>query len=603
MHPDYTELIERRFRVGLPEKGPDKRVSLADAIARFTRPGMSLHLASTHTRPYCLVRELIRQYWQKDAGLELSCLNLGEGWVALYVGGIMRRAITTFAGDVWPYPSPNPVINDAWLSGRVAIEHWSILSLTQRLLAGALRLPFMPTQSIVGSSMADNEAFREIDDPFGGGERIGVVGALRPDVCFVHSPACDVSGNAILTPPLGEGAVGAFAAKDGVVVSTERVVSTEYLRAHNHLVRIPGHLVRAVVELPLGGHPRGQTNVGLPDAEQYADDYAYLFESRQAARRGPDELARWIEHWFLSCETHQDFLDKLGAERIARLKSKAKADAWYPEILGAAEGAEGDNARPAELSDDTERFLASEMMVVAAARAMADVAEKESLTSILAGIGAANLAAWVALHRLRDRGHPIEAMAEVGYFGYEPRPADPYVFNFKNTPTCVAATDVLTVLGMVVGGDANLGSLGAAQIDRYGNVNSTCVPGKMHLVGSGGGNDVASGSKVVVVTAYLGSDKFRESLPYVTSPGRNVRVVATDYGVLEKADADAELELTAYYVSGPTGFADPAAAVRAIRERVGWDLKVREPLRAIEAPSREELLLARLHDPYRQFLR
>lgn len=75
-------------------------------------------------------------------------------------------------------------------------------------------------------------------------------------------------------------------------------------------------------------------------------------------------------------------------------------------------------------------------------------------------------------------------MAEVGYFGYEPRPGDPYIFNFKNTPTCLATTDVLTVLGLLVGGGGCLGSVGAAQIDPKGNINTTRITDKLLLSGA-----------------------------------------------------------------------------------------------------------------------
>ncbi|MEW6777286.1 MAG: CoA-transferase, partial [Bdellovibrionota bacterium] len=266
MHPDYKALIEKRFHVPLPEAGMDKRLPLPEAIARFTRPGMKVHFASTHTRPYGLGYALARHYWKKDARIEASLLNVGETWIALVLGGVLSKAVTTFSGDIWPYPSPNPVMNRYWLEKKIDIEHWSILSFTQRLLAGALGIPFVPTRSVVGSTMAEDNAkrgtYREIDDPFHPGEKVGLVAALHPDVTFLHVPACDVSGNAIITAPLGEGPLSCFAAREGVILSTEKIVPTSYLREHNHLVKVPAHLVKAVVELPYGGHPRGVTNVG-----------------------------------------------------------------------------------------------------------------------------------------------------------------------------------------------------------------------------------------------------------------------------------------------------------------------------------------------------
>jgi len=125
----------------------------------------------------------------------------------------------------------------------------------------------------------------------------------------------------------------------------------------------------------------------------------------------------------------------------------------------------------------------------------------------------------------------------------------------------------------------------------------------MHLLGSGGANDVATSSKAVVVTAYLGRDKFKKQVDYLTSPGTNVRSVVTDYGIFEKDQGKSELVLTAYYTSGPTGFASADEAIEAIRSSVEWDLKVSDTLEAMEAPTKEELYILRLFDPFKQFLR
>lgn len=607
MHPDYRELLERRFRVPLPQAGADKRMSLHDAVANFAQPGQTLHMASTHTRPYGLAHELMRQHWGKDSKLTISNISMGETWIGMFAGKFMKKTITTFAGDIWPYPSPNPVVNKVWLSGEVEIEHWSILSMTQRLMAGALRLPFITTNSLVGSSMAeDNElagAFRTMDDPFGSEEKVGLLKALRPDVTFIHVTACDVSGNAIITTPMGEGPLGAFAATGPVIVSTDHLVSTEYLRRHNSSVKLPAHLVSAVVHVPLGGHPRGQTNVGCEDLDQYADDYNFQYLVRKAGRAGEQAFQEFFDHWILSCKDQEEFLQKLGSDRIRRLRGKANGSMWLEETLDAAAGGVGENDQPGQMSTDEKVYVGSEMMIVAAARKQAELAKKLELRNVLAGVGAANLSAWLALAKLRDEGYEFETMAEMGYFGYEPRPGDPYIFNFKNTPTCLQTNDILSILGIYVNNDRNLGSLGAAQVSRYGDVNSTCIPGKLHLLGSGGGNDVASGSAAVVVTAYLGKEKFKESCDYVTSPGKNVRMVVTDRCVFEKEPGKEELVLTGYFVGGAQGYGSEEEAVADIKSQVGWPLKVADELEAIAPPTKEELYILRMYDPHRQFLR
>ena len=343
--------------------------------------------------------------------------------------------------------------------------------------------------------------------------------------------------------------------------------------------------------------------MGITELGQYAEDYHFMYQVGRAARKSKSELLEFIEKWILSCETHDAYLEKLGADRIRRLRGKAQGAMWYEEILSVAKGEIGENEKQGQLPLDSDHFKSAEMMVVAAARWQVALVQELDLRNILAGIGASNLATWLSLHKLRDMGIEVEIMAEIGYFGFEPRPGDPYIFNFKNTPTCLQTTDIFTILGEFVPNGMNLGSLGAAQVDRFGNVNSTCIPGKMHLLGSSGGNDVATRSQAVVVTAYLDKSKFKNSVDYVTSPGVNVRCVVTDRGVFEKEPGKNELRLTAYYSDGPTGYQDAQTAIADIQSRVQWDLKVAEALEVIGPPTEEELYLLRLYDPFKQFIR
>ena len=105
------------------------------------------------------------------------------------------------------------------------------------------------------------------------------------------------------------------------------------------------------------------------------------------------------------------------------------------------------------------------------------------------------------------------------------------------------------VLGALVGGagTTTIGCLGGAQIDRFGNVNSTRIEPRPFLVGSGGGNDVASTATENVVVATLTPQRTPADCSYITSPGRAVRALVTDLGLLEKQGdlATAELVLTA----------------------------------------------------------
>jgi acyl CoA:acetate/3-ketoacid CoA transferase beta subunit len=183
--------------------------------------------------------------------------------------------------------------------------------------------------------------------------------------------------------------------------------------------------------------------------------------------------------------------------------------------------------------------------------------------------------------------------------GYLPRPAEPFVFSFRNFPSSKMLTDIVHVMGIFMGGGQNrcLGSLAAGQIDKHGNINSTLVPGVTSITGSGGANDIASSAREVVVTLAQSPQRFVDKVPYVTAPGTRVTAVVSDRGVYEKDDAHGELVLSGVFAGRPE-----AESVAAAREACGWDLRVAPRLSRLEPPTAEELRLVRLFDPRRYFL-
>jgi acyl CoA:acetate/3-ketoacid CoA transferase beta subunit len=156
------------------------------------------------------------------------------------------------------------------------------------------------------------------------------------------------------------------------------------------------------------------------------------------------------------------------------------------------------------------------------------------------------------------------------------------------------------VLGMLAGnpGTALLACLGAAQIDRRGNVNSTVIPGKSFLVGSGGGNDVASTADEVVVMATLTKRRTVESCPYVTSPGERVRAFVTDLGTFEKGPGG-----TLVLTSVAPGDGTVADRVARIAEVCGWPLEVAPDVVELAPPDPADIEALRRWDPQGRFLR
>ncbi|MEI8000037.1 MAG: CoA-transferase [Actinomycetes bacterium] len=553
---------------------------LAEAVAEHVRAGDALHLTVGHTRWSAAAREVVRQWWGRDPDFTLIMLSLSSLGALFFRGGLVRRVVTGYSGDTFPNFTPNPNFARAYQSGAVEVEHWSFLAFSQRLEAAARGLPAVTTRSIAGSSMEANEAYARVETPFG---EVGLLAPLVPDVALLHAPVADRAGNVAVHPPLLEGVWGALAARRGAIVTVERIVDD--LTPWNHLVRIPAHNVLAVCEAPMGAHPGGLFVGDLP-VDGYGEDYDFWVEAR-AASRG-DGYDDWIRHWVLEVDSQEEYLRRLGDERRSFLVAKADPESWR------ADEAEFEP----DLAAPPNRW---ELAATWGARHLADRVLDLEAHAVLAGAGVANLAAWLAVAQARERGSAVVLTAEIGLWGYDPVPADPFVLNHRNFPRSVMLGDAAMVLGTLVGGPGTrtLACLGGAQIDRRGNINSTMIPDGPFLVGSGGGNDVASVAEECIVVATLTAQRTPEACGYVTSPGATVRALVTDLGILEKLPGADELVLTAVPV-GPEPLAERIAAAVAA---CGWDLTVADSVRELAPVTPDEVAALRRWDPRGWFLR
>jgi glutaconate CoA-transferase subunit B len=153
------------------------------------------------------------------------------------------------------------------------------------------------------------------------------------------------------------------------------------------------------------------------------------------------------------------------------------------------------------------------------------------------------------------------------------------------------------------GGRIDVGFLGAAQIDRFANINTTVIGSYEHptvrLPGAGGAPEIAAAAREVIVMVRHSRRALVERLDFVTSvgrgsareprsslgfPGAGPVAVITDLGTLRPRPGDGELELTAV---------NSGVSVDAVREATGWELGVREPVARTEPPTEVELAVLR----------
>jgi acyl CoA:acetate/3-ketoacid CoA transferase alpha subunit len=556
--------------------GPSKVMSLEEAIRSVVRPRMHLHLTSGTTRPVAALYEIFRQFRGTDAAFTLSAMALTGPPLLLVEARLVKTIICGFQGEGYPTPSPSPILQRAWRANELEIKFWSNLSYCQRLLAGALGIPFIPVPSLADSSIAsDNDEIVRY-----GGQLCA--SALVADVAIVHALAADEAGNTVFGGPFGDRALGAWSARNGVIVTVERIVPSSTLIEISTNWRLPAARVRAVVEVPFGAHPNPLFAGGLDHiVSPYSEDLEFSIDFRNASRN-PDKLIEWTQRWVTSGD-HDDYLCKLGAQRLAMLRGRACKESSYDDAI----------SRPSNIADRAEPSDV-EIAVLSGANAVVDLVRSGGHKTVLSGVGISNLAAWMARARLASGGTRVDLMVELGLYGYVPPIGDPLLLTNRNASTALGLGDMFDVLGASLLHTKSAGVLGAAEVDRGANLNSTLASNGELLVGAGGATDVASFADDVIVVTLQSRHRFVEEVRYRTCSRARIRAVVTQYGIFEKDESD-ELVLTA--VNGP-----PDTAVGEARANCSWDLKVARSLRQLPDPDPDDIELLRAYDPQRYYL-
>jgi glutaconate CoA-transferase, subunit B len=243
-------------------------------------------------------------------------------------------------------------------------------------------------------------------------------------------------------------------------------------------------------------------------------------------------------------------------------------------------------------------FSKSEMMIVAAARELA------GQRVCFVGVGLPNIAVNLAQRTVAPE---IELVYESGVFGAKPARLPLSI----GDPTIVTgATSVTSMFELfsfyLQGGLIDVGFLGAAQIDRFGNINTTVIGDyedpTTRLPGSGGACEIAINARQVFVIMRQSKRSFVDAIDFRTSAGnlggaaqserirreqgwigRGPSVVVTDLGIWH-FDEEGEMRLDSLH---------PGATIDDVRAATAWDVHVADRLAETPAPTAEELRLIR----------
>jgi len=253
----------------------DKRTTAAEISAEL-RDGMTLGIGGWGSRrkPMALVREILRSPVR-----DLTVVSYGGPDVGLLcAAGKVRKLVYGFVSlDSIPL---EPQFRKARQSGSIEAVELDEGMLQWGLYAAALRLPFLPTRSGLGSDVMTLQPWlRTVRSPYEDGEELLAVPALELDLAIVHMNRADVKGNAqFLGPDLFFDDLILGAAKRRFV-SCEKLVPTEQLTREGSFLTLRIHrgMVDGVVETPRGAH----FTECPPD---YGRDEAFQTEYANAAR-------------------------------------------------------------------------------------------------------------------------------------------------------------------------------------------------------------------------------------------------------------------------------------------------------------------------------
>lgn len=250
-------------------------------------------------------------------------------------------------------------------------------------------------------------------------------------------------------------------------------------------------------------------------------------------------------------------------------------------------------------------FSPTELLAVMAARQLAGVA------SVFAGVGVPLVSAVLAQKTYAPQ---LIIVVEGGSMGPHMVPGRlPYSTNEMRTACRAQMLPSITDTFLFAQrGFLDVGFVGGAQIDAYGNLNSSVIGSYLRptvrLPGSGGANDIISLCRNVMVVTMHEKRRFVPTVDFVTSPGflsggdsrrqagllfGKVSRIVTNLGILNFDETTKRLRLERIH---------PGSSVREIQENTGFDLIIPDPLPTTEAPSEAELEVLRSIDPERTFL-
>ena len=302
--------VRKWTRENKPRVLKDKRMRIKDAVKNFIKDGDYIAIGGFgHIRiPMAIIYEIVRQHKKNlvvaghTAVQDIDILMAGGCVSAVDIAYVVGFELRGLSG----------VQRRLFESGEVKKTDYTNGAMSYRLRAGAQGIPFIPVKVMLGTDTMRHSPGKVVKCPFTG-EKVLLLPSLNPDICILHVHRADMYGNCQIDGHVVKDDLQARASKR-IIVTCEELVDTERIRTDPGRTIIPFFMVDAVVEQPWGSHPGNMPY-------KYYFDHEFTENYLEAGRNDdPSVIEKWLDEWVYSLDNFNDYITKLGAQRLYRLR-------------------------------------------------------------------------------------------------------------------------------------------------------------------------------------------------------------------------------------------------------------------------------------------
>ncbi len=289
----------------------DKTMSLKKAVEIYVTDGDYLGIGGfgSNRTAMAACHEIVRQK-KKNLGFaghtathDMQILSAGKVYDRIdvaYVVGLEARGLSLCSRNHME-------------RGNVTITEWTNYSLTIRLKAAAMGVPFLPARNMLGTDTFKKSGAKSMHCPFTN-KKLVLLPALYPDVSFIHVHEADKYGNCRFKG-ISASDIDLANASKKLIITCEQIISHDEIKNKPDLTQIPYYIVDAVCEVPFGGYPG--TMPGL-----YFSDEDHIKEWMKA-EKDPVLFLKFLDENIYQCRDFDEYINKNGGiSKIKQLRRK-----------------------------------------------------------------------------------------------------------------------------------------------------------------------------------------------------------------------------------------------------------------------------------------